>query len=79
VLRRRRVSIFDFSHSHERTPNTETVISVHHWNDTLLSFRATRAPSLRLINGQFGMVGIEVDGKPMASAAHRSTRLLTAP
>lgn len=48
--------------------STETVISVHHWNDTLFSFRATRAPSLRFINGQFVMVGLEIDGKPLTRA-----------
>lgn len=26
---------------------TENVISVHHWNDTLFSFRTTRDQSLR--------------------------------
>jgi ferredoxin--NADP+ reductase len=50
------------------TLSTETVISVHHWNDTLFSFRATRAPSLRFINGQFVMVGLEVNGKPLTRA-----------
>lgn len=47
---------------------TETVISVHHWNDTLFSFRTTRDPGLRFENGQFVMIGLEVDGKPLTRA-----------
>jgi ferredoxin/flavodoxin---NADP+ reductase len=46
----------------------ETVIAVHHWNDTLFSFRATRAQSLRFTSGQFVMVGIDIDGKPLTRA-----------
>ena len=42
--------------------STETVTSVHHWNDTLFSFRATRGPGLRFISGQFVMIGLEVNG-----------------
>ena len=47
---------------------TETVLSVHHWNDTLFSFRTTRDPGLRFINGQFVMIGVEVDGRPLTRA-----------
>lgn len=46
----------------------ETVTSVHHWNDGLFSFRTTRDPGLRFINGQFVMIGLEVDGKPLMRA-----------
>ena len=46
----------------------ERVLSVHHWNDTLFSFRTTRKAGLRFINGQFVMVGLEVDGKPLVRA-----------
>jgi ferredoxin--NADP+ reductase len=46
----------------------ETVLSVHHWNDTLFSFKTTRNPSLRFRNGQFAMIGLEVDGKPLLRA-----------
>ncbi len=46
----------------------EHVISVHHWNDTLFSFRTTRSPGLRFENGQFVMIGLEVDGKPLTRA-----------
>ncbi len=47
---------------------TETVLSVHHWNDTLFSFRTTRDRSLRFLNGQFVMLGLEVDGRPLTRA-----------
>ena len=47
---------------------SETVTSVHHWNDTLFTFRTTRDPGLRFINGQFVMIGLEVNGKPLMRA-----------
>jgi len=56
--------------------NQETVLSVRHWTDTLFSFTATRNSGFRFLNGQFAMIGIEVDGRPlmraysMASANH---------
>lgn len=54
----------------------EKVLSVRHWTDTLFSFTATRDRSFRFQNGQFAMIGLEVDGRPllraysMASANH---------
>jgi ferredoxin--NADP+ reductase len=54
----------------------EKVLSVQHWTDTLFSFRATRNSGFRFQNGQFAMIGLEVDGRPllraysMASANH---------
>jgi ferredoxin--NADP+ reductase len=54
----------------------EKVLSVHHWTDTLFSFRATRDSGFRFQNGQFAMIGLEVEGRPllraysMASANH---------
>jgi len=47
---------------------TERVISVHHWNDKLFSFRTTRDTGLRFENGQFVMIGLEVDGRPLTRA-----------
>jgi ferredoxin--NADP+ reductase len=47
---------------------TETVLSVHHWTDTLFSFTTTRHPGLRFKTGQFVMLGIEIDGKPLSRA-----------
>lgn len=54
----------------------ETVLSVKHWTESLFSFTATRDPGFRYQNGQFAMIGIEVEGRPlvraysMASANH---------
>jgi ferredoxin--NADP+ reductase len=48
--------------------NTEHVLSVHHWNDTLFSFKTTRDPALRFHNGHFVMLGLEVEGKPLMRA-----------
>ncbi|MBW7900099.1 MAG: ferredoxin--NADP reductase [Rhodocyclaceae bacterium] len=47
---------------------TETVLDVRHWNDTLFSFRTTRDPGLRFDNGQFVMIGLQIDGKPLTRA-----------
>lgn len=46
----------------------ENVLSVHHWNDTLFSFRTTRDQALRFENGHFVMIGLELDGKPLMRA-----------
>jgi ferredoxin--NADP+ reductase len=48
--------------------DNEEVLDVHHWTDTLFSFRTTRSPSLRFDNGQFAMIGLEVDGRPLLRA-----------
>jgi ferredoxin--NADP+ reductase len=48
--------------------NTERVLNVRHWNDTLFSFTTTRNPGLRFENGQFVMMGLEVNGKPLLRA-----------
>jgi len=48
--------------------STEKVLSVNHWNDTLFSFKTTRQDGLRFENGQFVMIGLEVDGRPLARA-----------
>ncbi|GAB2586348.1 ferredoxin--NADP reductase [Dyella jejuensis] len=47
---------------------TEQVIDVHHWNDSLFSFRTTRDPSFRFDSGQFVMIGLEVEGRPLMRA-----------
>lgn len=55
---------------------TETVEYVQHWTDRLFTFRCTRDPAFRFAAGQFAMIGLLVDGKPllraysMASAPH---------
>ncbi|MDO5073230.1 ferredoxin-NADP reductase [Neisseria animaloris] len=48
--------------------NTQTVLSVHHWTDAYFTFTCTRDESLRFENGQFVMVGLMVDGKPLMRA-----------
>ncbi|MFT5506365.1 MAG: ferredoxin--NADP+ reductase [Gammaproteobacteria bacterium] len=46
----------------------ETVIDVHHWSDRLFTIKTTRDRSLRFRNGEFAMMGIEVEGKPLMRA-----------
>lgn len=46
----------------------ETVTAVHHWNDTLFSFKTTRQQGLTFESGQFVMIGLEVDGRPLLRA-----------
>lgn len=48
--------------------HTESVLSVHHWNDTLFSFTTTRNQGLRFRNGHFLMIGLQVDEKPLVRA-----------
>jgi ferredoxin/flavodoxin---NADP+ reductase len=47
---------------------TETVTEVHHWNDTLFSFKTTRDPGLRFSNGQFVMIGLQAEKRPLLRA-----------
>ena len=46
----------------------ERVLSVHHWTDNLFTFTTTRDPALRFKNGQFVMIGLPVEGKPLLRA-----------
>ncbi|MFZ1326112.1 MAG: ferredoxin--NADP reductase [Candidatus Contendobacter sp.] len=48
--------------------NVERVLDVHHWNETLFSFKTTRDPALRFRNGHFVMIGLEVEGRPLMRA-----------
>ena len=50
------------------TLSTERVIDVHHWNTSLFSFKTTRQNGLRFENGQFVMIGLSVNGKPLLRA-----------
>jgi ferredoxin--NADP+ reductase len=47
---------------------TETVTTVRHWTDRLFSFTATRNPGFRFISGQFTMIGLTINGKPLLRA-----------
>ncbi|WP_207482032.1 ferredoxin--NADP reductase [Arenibaculum pallidiluteum] len=46
----------------------ETVVEVRHWTDTLFNFTLTRDPSFRFANGQFAMIGLMVEGRPLLRA-----------
>ena len=48
--------------------SAETVLGVQHWTDRLFSFTTTRDRSLRFENGQFAMIGLEIEGKPLLRA-----------
>lgn len=48
--------------------STQSVTDVHHWNDSLFSFKTTRDQSLKFENGHFVMLGLEVEGKPLLRA-----------
>jgi ferredoxin--NADP+ reductase len=48
--------------------NKEQVLSVQHWTESLFSFTTTRDPGFRFQNGQFTMMGLEVDGRPLLRA-----------
>jgi ferredoxin--NADP+ reductase len=47
---------------------TERVLDVQHWNDALFSFRTTRDPGFRFHSGQFVMLGLKVDERPLMRA-----------
>ena len=48
--------------------NQETVLSVHHWTENLFSFTTTRDSSFRFRNGEFTMIGLRVNEKPLLRA-----------
>jgi ferredoxin/flavodoxin---NADP+ reductase len=45
-----------------------TVLTVRHWTDRLFSFTTTRDPGFRYQSGQFTMIGLPVDGRPLMRA-----------
>lgn len=47
---------------------SQRVTAVHHWNDTLFSFKTTRDNGLKFENGHFVMIGMQVEGKPLMRA-----------
>jgi len=47
---------------------TEKVTDVKHWNDTLFSFKTTRDDGLRFRNGEFIMIGLEAEPRPLMRA-----------
>lgn len=50
------------------TLTSERVLDVKHWNESLFSFRTTRSPGLRFENGQFVMIGLQLEDKPLMRA-----------
>ena len=48
--------------------NRESVLTVHHWTDRLFSFTTTRDKAFRFKNGQFAMIGLEIEGRPLLRA-----------
>jgi ferredoxin--NADP+ reductase len=46
----------------------EKVLDVKHYTDTLFYFKTTRDPGTRFTDGEFMMVGMEINGKPLLRA-----------
>ena len=46
----------------------ERVLALRHWTDELFSLRVTRPASFRFRSGEFVMLGLMVDGKPLLRA-----------
>jgi ferredoxin--NADP+ reductase len=44
------------------------VLTVRHWTDRLFSFTTTRDAGLRFQSGQFAMIGLMLDGRPLLRA-----------
>jgi ferredoxin--NADP+ reductase len=47
---------------------SERVLAVRHWTDTQFSFTTTRDRGLRFVNGQFVMLGLPLEGRPLLRA-----------
>ncbi len=48
--------------------NVETVLEVNHWNEQLFSFKTTRDNGFRFRNGEFVMLGLCINNKPVLRA-----------
>lgn len=46
----------------------ETVLEVHHWSERVFTFKTTRDKTLRFKSGEFTMVGLEHNNKPLLRA-----------
>lgn len=46
----------------------ETVTKVHHWNEHLFSFAITRPASFRFRSGEFVMIGLQGENRPLLRA-----------
>ncbi len=47
---------------------TEKILELRHWSDKLFSFRTTRGAGLRFENGQFVMLGLQVEDRKIVRA-----------
>ncbi len=45
-----------------------TVQEVHHWTESLFTIKTDRDPGFRFESGQFAMIGLQVDGRPLMRA-----------
>lgn len=54
----------------KRSPSllTGQVLEISHYTEKLFSFKTTRQPSFRFQSGQFAMMGLMVEGKPLLRA-----------
>ena len=41
----------------------EKVLTVHHWTEETFSFKTTRNMGFRFQNGEFAMIGLQIDEK----------------
>lgn len=48
--------------------NRERVLGIQHFTDKLFAFRTTRTQSFRFQSGQFSMIGLETEGRPLLRA-----------
>lgn len=48
--------------------SVETALAIHHWNEFLFSFSLTRPQSFRFRSGEFVMLGLPGEGKPILRA-----------
>jgi ferredoxin/flavodoxin---NADP+ reductase len=48
--------------------STERVLNIQHWTDSQFTFATTRDQGLRFENGQFLMVGLTIDERPLLRA-----------
>jgi len=46
----------------------EKVTDIHHWTNKTFSFKTTRNLSFRFKNGEFAMIGLEINAKPLLRA-----------
>ena len=46
----------------------EPVTAVRHWTDDLFSFKTSRDTAFRFRSGEFTMIGLEIEGRPLVRA-----------